>query len=173
MVEVEEDYNIFFFFVDLLIKIYYNLYSKKCDNMKKSIKIVLISITSIFGLLGIYIILIVKGILPNPFLDTKDLVCTRGTIFDAETRTEKTIKFKWNGHIKEIESKETLIFFEEEQAVDVFSSLKKSIGEDWEEYMSIEESTVVINSKDPISIDEEKMSKKQIKDKYKENGYEC
>ena len=137
--------------------------------MKKTVKFLL----PVLLIIIIFAILIVLGIIPNPFLDTKDLVCTRGTILEAITSTKKTIKFKWNGDIKEINSKETYTYDEEEQAIDYFNSLKKSIGEDWEKYIILEKNKVVINSKDPISLDVKEMSKKQIKNKYKENGYEC
>ena len=44
--------------------------------MKRCIKIVLSSILTLITLVIIYAILVIKGIFPNPFIDTKDLVCT-------------------------------------------------------------------------------------------------
>lgn len=138
--------------------------------MKKKFKILL----PVLLIVIIFVILIVLGIIPNPFLDTRDLVCTRGSLVsDHETNTETTVTFKVDGTVKEITTKNINVYNSEEQALSEFNSFKESIGADWEEYISLEKNIITIQDKDTVSHNMEGVLKKDIKKKYKENGYEC
>ena len=137
---------------------------------KKKTIIFLIS----FIVLIIITLLIFVGIIPNPFLDNRDLVCTRGSLVaDHETNTETTITFKIDGTVKEIITKNINVYNSEEQALSEFNSFKESIGKDWEEYISLEKNTITIQDEDTDSYNVEGVVKKDIKKQYKENGYEC
>ena len=56
--------------------------------MKKGLKILLGVLILLILLSIVYAILIVKQILPNPFLDTKDLICSRENKFPGYIESE-------------------------------------------------------------------------------------
>ena len=60
----------------------------------------------------------------------------------------------------------------EEAKID-FESFKKSIGADWEKYLSLKENEVIIKDDDIVTSDEKKLTRKEIKKRYEDNRYEC
>lgn len=115
--------------------------------MKKGIKLVLGFISLGAILVFVYVILIMKGILPNPFLDTKDLICNREYVY---------------GDYFTIES--VIFSFDSEAVVKTAQKVDK-----------IENKTnrETINSNYSMLTEVENLTKEEIKKKYKEYYYEC
>lgn len=108
----------------------------KRRNNNKKLKIIIGIIVFILALIATYIILIIKDILPNPLLDTSDLVCERINDFGEEeeyifkfNNRAKVISYQRNTNIKfndydfakeyydEIKYKENIKFNEEEYSI--------------------------------------------------------
>lgn len=128
---------------------------------------------SIIILLATIVILIVKNVIPNPFLDTKDLICTKKTYeVEYESKRVVTIEFdKW-ANSKNFILSEEITFIESNKAKEFFDKMKKSIGKDWGKKISIDDKKISINEN--IKLEKKDISnKKQIKVEYEEMGYEC
>lgn len=143
--------------------------------MNKKFKIILTTVISILVLIIVYIILIIKGILPNPFLDTKDLVCTIFESYeDSEETFERISKFKFD-------NKAIIVSYEVEE-ISTYSSIESAnknyeyINE--EKYTYVEKKENVIHLISTYEIEENKgyygKTKKEIKEMYEKNFlYEC
>ena len=96
--------------------------------MKRGIKILLGVLVPIIIILTVYLILIIKQILPNPFLDTKDLVCIRDssnpTIQD-KIEEEKIFKFDNKAIITSYDEKMIYTFWLESTAKREYEYAKK------------------------------------------------
>lgn len=133
--------------------------------MKKSIKIVLCIVVPLTVLITTYIILIVKGILPNPFLDTSDLVCSRESIFGLLTYKEEVIiKFDKFQRVNQHISIDSFIYETLEDAQDAYNNL-----DDKEVYkLNKEENSIEFEKTISITKDNSfyKKNKQQMKDFY-------
>lgn len=95
--------------------------------MKNKIKILF----PVLLIIIIFVILIVVGIIPNPFLDTKDLVCTRESDFVTRTRTEKiTISFNSRGNIEKIVEEYIRKYQSNEEAKQFYNSIIEDASDD-------------------------------------------
>ena len=119
--------------------------------MKKGIKILLGILIPIIILIIIYIILVLIKVLPNPFLDTKSLVCKKTNDQISFTYEEIVIiEFNKDATVKEVKEKEIYIFLEEQEAKDYYEQESDN------------------------RIDYGSVTKKEIKKRYiEEYSYEC
>jgi len=133
--------------------------------MKKSIKIILSIVVLLTILIGTYIILIVKEILPNPFLDTSDLVCSRESNYGLLDYKEKIIiKFDKFQRVEQHVSINSFIYETLEDAQEAYNSLDNK-----EEYkLNKEENSIEFQKTILITSDNSfyKKNKKQMKDFY-------
>lgn len=142
--------------------------------MKKGIKLLLGTLISIIVLIVIYIILVLFGVAINPFLDTKDLVCTRIFLDLGYTSNEVVnIKFNKKAIVEKIDFSEEVVFEEAASAQTFYVEMQNSIGEDWQKHLTIEGNKVIIVEDVSISTKEEPVTKKQIKKDYEDSLYEC
>lgn len=128
--------------------------------MKKVIKGILISV---IVLIIIYIILVLTKVLPNPFLDTKDLVCTRETKLPGYVEQEIVIiKFNKDATIKEYDEIYKIIY-EDVKELNNYKDYLTSINVDYR-YNEVEKS---IETKELIKITQKnnyyKKTKKEMK----------
>lgn len=140
-------------------------------NKNKSLKIVLgIIITLIVLVIG-FIILIVTEVIPNPFLDTKDLVCERGYALDENSYfiEKKFFKFNFKAYVKYIKQENITKYFDEELAKKYYDEIIKYTEKD----------KIKLNGNEIISVINEKNSysdktKQEIKEYFEhELAYEC
>jgi len=110
--------------------------------MKKSMKILLGILIPIVVLIIIYIILIITKVVPNPFLDTSDLVCSReNDYFDFILEEKVIIKFDNKANIKEYEVYEIFKFNSLEAANDYYELLSSDTNN-----LEIDEKNVIKKS---------------------------
>lgn len=138
--------------------------------MKKVIKGILISV---IVLIIIYIILVLTKVLPNPFLDTKDLVCKKINDQISFTYEEIVIiKFNNDATVREVEQKEIYVFLDEQEAKDYYEQESDNKNFNFE----IEGNKVTISNTltSENKIDYSVVTKKEIKKRYiEEYSYEC
>lgn len=145
--------------------------------MKNKVKKIILSIVIFILLVVISLpILIIKNIIPNPFLDTSDLVCIMGRM-EPDVYTHQnvvTIKFNKKAIVKDIKEEGKYTFHDSKTATLFYEEFRNSIGANYKEIISLDDKilTVKINSTDATD-DMKKMLKKEIKIKYEEFGYEC
>lgn len=137
-------------------------------------KIILVIIIFIILVIASLALLITNKIIPNPFLDKKDLICIK-TTYEVEYESKKiiTIKFdKW-AKSEKIVLNEEITFYDLKNAQKFFDDLKNSIGKNWKEKIDIKDKKVFIINKSDKLDKEYILSKKQTKIEYEEIGYEC
>lgn len=138
--------------------------------MKKKIIIILISIIL---LIGVYTTLVLIKVLPNPFLDTKDLVCKKINDQISFTYEEiAIIKFNKFAKVKEVEQKEIYVFLDEQEAKDYYEQESGNPSFNYE----IDKNKVTISNTltSADGIDYSVVTKKDIKKRYiEEYAYEC
>lgn len=141
--------------------------------MKK--KLIIGIIISLGLLLTTYIILIIKQIIPNPFLDTSDLVCIRddsNATIDIKEENVYIFSFDKNAIIKSYKVQYIYILDTEKEAKKYYEYLKETDTPN----LKIEDNKVIVFSN--YKIEKNKgyygRSKEQIKKYYeKEFLYEC
>ena len=143
--------------------------------MRKKMKLILSIILIVVVLVVSYIILIIKGILPNPFLDTSELVCVRTSNASGNSlETELvTISFDKSAKIK-ILKEELLIEFDiVEEAQEYYDEFIMYLGEDtlFLEGNKVSSYSIVKIDKDNNYFDKTKEEMKKIY--IKEYQYEC
>ena len=97
--------------------------------MKREIKILLGILIPIIIIVITYVILMLNGIVPNPFLDTKDLVCSRlssSTEFNTEEEIV-TIHFDKKAIIKEVKTEYVMDFTTEQLAKEYYDKTIKYV----------------------------------------------
>lgn len=141
--------------------------------MKKRIKVLLIILGFIVLIIGILVILVLKKIIPNPFLDTSDLVCSKEDEQVVWVENQNTvISFdKW-GYSKQLDEKTIYTFESEEVAKQYFNSAKESLS-GGSVVLKLEKNNVIFNIGKRKMSEIEKKTKKDIKLKYEGIGYEC
>lgn len=143
--------------------------------MRKGVKVLFI-VLILLGILVLgYIGLIIKGVLPSPFLDTSDLVCTRLIKFEAYTQeTVITFRFdKW-ANLNSYEAINNLVYPTLEAATEYYEYTKPYV----DSIELIEEdnkvkffSSTIKNNKDSYHFEK---TKQELKDEYeKNNSYIC
>lgn len=141
--------------------------------MKKGLKIVLITIISLIILLIGFIFLIIKGILPNPFLDTKDLVCKLENIPEYNgADVLLTFNFDKNTVFKGYSEEYIYKYETEEIATEIYEKLRQNSNSE----ISIDGKTVKLSNYYKSEKDKGYYgkTKKQIKKIYvSELLYEC
>lgn len=139
--------------------------------MKRKLYIV----CSVVLIIMIIIILMFTGILPNIFVDRSDLVCSRIYIqTDAFTWYQDTvIKFNNKGFVKMGNVVNKNVYSDEKTALKNYEQLKNSITGEDEIDAKLENNILVTDNKIEISLEQEKMNKKEIKKVYEGYGYEC
>lgn len=124
-------------------------------------------ITSILVLIiGLIYILLYFKIVPNPFVNTNDLTCSR---MNAGAKEEFVFKFNWLG--KSIFSKKTsYIYFEtEEKAQKYYDFYVETIPS----VMEKEGKTIVIKSLDENEKENFGENRKKILENYTDYGFKC
>lgn len=143
--------------------------------MKKGIKILIGIIVSVVILVIVYAVLVIAKVLPNPFLDTKDLMCNRNSDCDGicDRKITLTVKFNKKALVTNVIKVDKHDFYEKEEATIFFEEFKEFIGTGWEEYLEINGQQVLLIDNNFITSNENELTKKEIKVKYEELGYEC
>lgn len=133
--------------------------------MKKNVKIILGVIAIFIVLIITYIILIANEILPNPFLDTSDLVCSRENNYGTLDYKEKIIiKFDKFQRVKQHVSINSFIYKTLEDAQDAYNNLDNKEGYELNsEENSIETKKIISITKDNSFY---KKNKNQMKNFY-------
>ena len=96
--------------------------------MKKGIKILIGIIIFVILLVVTYIVLVVKEILPNPLLDTRDLYCYKDSsnfTIDDKIEEKKIFKFDSKAIIISYEEKTIYTFASEEYAKEQYEYAKE------------------------------------------------
>ena len=110
--------------------------------MNNNLKLVLSVLCFIFIIIVVYVILIIKGILSNPFLDTKDLVCRVDNFYPDGTDLVVTFRFDKKAMIKSYT--ESYVYFIEDE--NELNELKYDLEKNNEEFtINGNEVTIYIN----------------------------
>lgn len=148
--------------------------------MKKGVKILIGVVLSILILVSIYIVLIIKGVLPNPFIDNKDLVCTFN---DHDTSVEEKIIFLFDKNcvVRSYLQKRVYIYSDEKEAKEYYDNFLKKDSSIINTYkdreISLEGNKIYMTLN--YEIDENsiyyKKTKEEIKDIYEKEyiGHTC
>lgn len=143
--------------------------------MRRNIKVLIVITISLAILILIYIGLVIKEILPNPFLDTSDLVCTRAIEF--ETYTEESViifVFDKKAKLKKYEITENMVYPTLEEAKEYYEYTKPYVNflELIEEENKVKYfSSIKQNKDDSFHFSK---TKKELKEEYEKNdSYIC
>ena len=131
--------------------------------MKKGAKILIGVIILVVILIIVYAALVITRVLPNPFLDTKDLICSREIQFPGYVESEIIIiKFNKDATIKNY--KEIYkITYENERELKSYKEYMDSIGKEYQ----YDENNKTISIEDFIKVNKNngyyKKTKKEMK----------
>lgn len=134
--------------------------------MSKSKKIVLGIITGIVLIVITLFILIITKTIPNPFLDTSDLLCKRENYnFDEVI----TFKFNWLG--KSIFTKKDIyLYFESKEEADEYYN---NYAVEDSGYIRENDNTIIFNTPNEDEKENYKVSRKKLLKLYNGYGFKC
>lgn len=142
--------------------------------MKKGIKTSLVIIASIILIVIIMAVLIIMQIIPNPFLNKKDLMCAR----EADqiiyyTQELVTVSFdKW-GKANSSEMEVIYVYEDEISAEQDFEELQKDSNGDLKSKLKVDKNKIIITKENENFPNIKSRIRKDIKLMYKEYQYEC
>ena len=122
--------------------------------MKKSIKILIGVIVSVVILVIVYAVLVIAKVLPNPFLDTKDLMCSRETQLPGY-----------------IESEIIVIEFNKDATIKTYKEMYKITFENVEELKTYKEYLDSVNKKHKYDETDKSITIEDVTEINEENGY--
>ena len=122
--------------------------------MKKGIKILICVIISVAILVIIYAVLVIAKVLPNPFLDTKDLMCSRETELPGY-----------------IESEIIVIEFNKDATIKTYKEMYKITFENVEELKTYKEYLDSVNKKHKYDETDKSITIEDVTEINEENGY--
>ena len=131
-------------------------------------------IISIVIIVLIIIFIVFKIIIPNILLKT-DLFCERISEDNViyKNKIILTVAFNKKGLVDKVVKNDCFEYNKKSTAEQVFEEYKTQIGKEWENFIKLDNQTIIFIDNNFIVSDEKKLNKKLIKKRYEDLGYEC
>ena len=137
-------------------------------------KKIIIAVSAILATVIVLTLLVLLDIIPNPFIDNRDLVCTREVDYISYIQAEKTIiEFNYKASVKKFDQTITITYPSEDKAKQYYINANSYVDKD---EIKLEKNKVIIYNKTNKIEDLKEFdnSRKKIKKYYEDElAYKC